>query len=154
VSLSVGLPVQCNRLRGNTRLGNDLICVDCRVTRVDRQTTLVHSQLSIFSRLLDRSIFRLASHLYAYSSAAWYRANAPSFPAATLFGLDTHIPAGAHYTATATFSTNSQCRRCCCCKPTAHCNPSRDPVDLLEKLASDVSSAQRYSVWQVNSICG
>jgi len=31
------------------------------------------------------------------------------------------------------FSTNSLPRRRCC-KPTVHCNKSRDPVDLLQKL--------------------
>jgi len=33
----------------------------------------------------------------------------------------------------------------------AHCNKSRDPIDLLEKLPI-VSSAQRYSTWQHNSM--
>ena len=39
----------------------------------------------------------------------------------------------AHYAVTSTLSTNSLRRRCCC-KPTAHCNKSRDPVDLRAKL--------------------
>jgi len=38
-----------------------------------------------------------------------------------------------HYVASSVFCTNSlRCR--CYCKPSAHCNKSRDPVDLLDKL--------------------
>jgi len=39
----------------------------------------------------------------------------------------------AHWTATSAFRSNSLCH--CCCKPTTHCNKSRDPVDLLDKLS-------------------
>ena len=37
-----------------------------------------------------------------------------------------------HYASTSTFIMNSLRRRCCC-KPTAHCNKSREPVDQPEK---------------------
>jgi len=59
-----------------------------------------------------------------------------SFFSATyrVFGLHMHIPwtGPAHYAATSAFITSSLRR---CCKSTAHCNKSRDPVDLLEKLS-------------------
>ena len=38
----------------------------------------------------------------------------------------------AHYAATSAFSVNSLRR--CCCMPTTHCNKSRDPLDVPEKL--------------------
>jgi len=37
----------------------------------------------------------------------------------------------AHYAATYAFRTNSTHR--CCCKPTAHYDNSRDPINVLEK---------------------
>jgi len=43
------------------------------------------------------------------------------------------------------FSANSLHRRWCCCKPTAHCNISRDSVDLLETLRSVEGFAKRCS---------
>jgi len=56
--------------------------------------------------------------------------------------------------ATSAFSLNSLHRRCCC-KPTAHRNKSRDLMDLYwRSFSAVVSSAQRYSVWQINSRCG
>ena len=53
-------------------------------------------------------------------------------------GLGKHIPwTGAisnwtHHAAISAYHMNSLCRRCC--KPTAHCSKSRDPVNPLEKL--------------------
>jgi len=68
--------------------------------------------------------------------AAGYRSL--SLPPPRDFGLDTNIPGPAlanwvHATVTSAFSKNSL-RRSCCCKPIAHCNRSRDSVDLLAKL--------------------
>jgi len=51
---------------------------------------------------------------------------------------------------TLAFSPNSL-RHCCCCKPTAHCNISRDPVNLQQTILLLTSSAQRYSIRQINS---
>jgi len=69
--------------------------------------------------------------------AAKYRADVLSFPPATyiVYGLDTY-----HGLALATGRVMLRplycycLHRCCCCKPTSHCNKSRDPVDLPEKL--------------------
>ena len=52
----------------------------------------------------------------------------------------------AYYAATSPFRTNSL--RSSCCKAMAQRNKVRDPVDELEKSASVVSCAQRYSTWQ------
>jgi len=71
-----------------------------------------------------------------------YRVNALSFLPATYslrfrHSLPSHyrgptLANWIHNAATSSFSMNSLL--CCCFKPTAHCNKSRDSVDLLEKL--------------------
>ena len=56
-----------------------------------------------------------------------YRAQALSLSLALVYWI--------HYAVTPAFSNNSIRRsRCCCYKPTAHCNKSRDSVELLENL--------------------
>jgi len=73
-------------------------------------------------------IFNKIKHTRLRMLSCW-RANLPLQHAE--LSVSTHIypglVLGAHYAAFSAFSTNSLW---CCCKPTAHCNTSCDPVDL------------------------
>ena len=66
----------------------------------------------------------------------------PSIPPPRVFSLDDRpaLANWARYAATSAFRSNSLRRSFC--KPTAHCNKSRDPVDLMEKLCL------RRKAWQ------
>jgi len=70
-----------------------------------------------------------------------------------VFGSDTHTVTGAEniMLRPPVFRTKSLRRRCC--KPTAHCNISRDPSAYRRSSssASNISSTQRYIIWQPNS---
>jgi len=84
-----------------------------------------------------------------------YRADALSLSPPSAFRLDIW----AHNAVTTAYSTNSLRRRCC--RPTAHCNKSRDSVDLLKKIQRTLrpslqhlaSSGKIVTGLQITSVC-
>jgi len=82
----------------------------CNKTKLDRR--LQGIALTCTTSLPPRRVFSLGTQSHTYPGQA--------------------LANWAHHAATSAFSTNSLRRRRCCCKPTAHCNISRDPVDTGE----------------------
>ena len=91
---------------------------------------------------------KCCSHKYFPSS--WKACNYCIKIAARCMQQTAHENTSLH-THTHTPSTNSLRSCCCFCKPTAHCNKSRDPAALLEKvrITSAVHSRRAISYTEV-----
>jgi len=58
----------------------------------------------------------------------------------------------AHYAATSAYSNSmNSLHHCWFFRPTSHCNQLCDPLYLLVSIASIISSAQCYSLWNIDS---